>query len=238
MSVVMNSNNNFIASANVNLLNEENVDRFFSLYKKLFENLPPEIVKGKEWMFEDFKSAKECPYDWRLIDVQLPLDNIEQILQKTGILQLRPIDKNCRTLIPGCGNHPIVNSGGDPISHDDPYRKIHAHRNAITVNPFLAANPTLVGFFGAQKFPMLEDGQIDLLVIEGTAINNTELGQEELKRIVNPQGQAVANFSDKSGREFSWADNDADCWEAGYVLPPVIIEDLNIFESFNYPDDL
>jgi hypothetical protein len=238
MSVVMNSNNSLTASANANLLSEENVDQFFSLYKKFFENLSPEIVRGKEWMFEDFKSAKECPYDWRQIDVHLPLDKIEQILQKTGILQLRPIDKNCRTLIPGCGSYPIADSASYPISHDDPYRKIHAHRNAITVNPHLAANPTLVGFFGAQKFPMIEDEQIDLLVIEGTAIDNTELGREELKRIVNPQGQVVVNQGNKAGREFSWADNDTNVWEPDYVPPKVVIEDLNIFESFNYPDNL
>lgn len=228
---------------NVTVLNDKNGDQFFSIYRYFFRNFCfdfPQFGNGCVYMREDFASVKECKVQWPLLDVQLPIDQIRQILYKTGIMQLRPIDENCRILVVGCGNGPIANAAGYALTNkdDDAYQEQHAHHNAITINPHLATNPTLVGVFGAQKFPMLDDGQFDLIVIEGTSISDTEIGRLELERLRNPEGgQVVVNLGDKSGKKFSWEDNAANCWDEEYQAPEVVIEDLNIYESFNYQED-
>lgn len=222
-----------------NLINESNADKIFSLYANFFEKFSKEnskIIDHLAWMKNDFSSKDCCDFAWRKLDIHIPINEMEKTLDKTGILQLRPISKDCKVLVVGCGNLPIANAGGDPISYEDEnYQKRHAHINAITINPHLAANSTLVAIFGAQKFPMIESGQFDLIVIEGTTICDTPVGREELERLRSPHGQIVSNNGENVGYEFTWEDNGANCRSDDYVPTKVVIKDMNACgEAFNY----
>lgn len=221
-------------------LNEVKAEKLFSLYAKFFERFTKEnseIAQGVQWMKEGFNSVKECQFQWRDLDVTLSEEEIGKTLEKTGVLQLRPIDKDSRILIVGCGNKPLADSGGFPITEpeDIQYQNEHTHHNAVTIDPHLAANPTLVAFFGAQKLPMIENGHFDLIVIEGVSICDTPIGREELQRVLSPHGRVVVSQDSIKGYEFSWENNKADMRHSQYITPPLIINDLRIYEAFKTP---
>jgi hypothetical protein len=222
-------------------LNEKSADQFFKLYQRFFDKAITKLRDAGDfkWMAEEFSSVRECPFSWKDLDISMPIEKIEEVLERTQILQLRPIHNRAKTLVVGCGNVPLADMGGYPLKEDDyseKYKKEHQHLNAITINPHLASNPTLVGFFGGQCFPMLKDAQFDLIAIEGTQIFDTADGRDELKRLLSPQGKVIHNIGGKQGYEFSWEDNAKDLRAPDYELPKVLIEDLNVFESFNYEE--
>lgn len=219
---------------------KEKASHLFSLYTNFFDSVSsnyPSISLDLEFMKREFSDINECAYEWQKLDVYFPIGHIENVLKTTGILPLRPVPKDSKILIIGCGNKPITNAGGDPISEDDGrYVHTHTHEGAITIDPFLATNPTLVGFFGAQEFPMLESKQFDLIVIEGTSIFDTIIGRKELARLLSPKGQVVSNFGGSKGLEFTWEDNAKSFWDDRYVEPTPLINDLNAYSpAFNYP---
>lgn len=196
-----------------------------------------------ESMKQEFQSIDTCPYRWTELDVQLPIDQIEEILERTGVLQLRPIPENCRIAVVGCGNKPLADSGGYPLFSDvvqdeesEKYQREHKHPGAVTINPDLAFNPTLVAFFGEQKIPMLKSGELDLIVIEGTHIIDSPIGREELQRLPSLNGRVVWSIDHKRGLEFSWENNSKNTRAPDYQEPPVVIEDLNIYPSFNFEE--
>jgi hypothetical protein len=241
MALITNNHLSIQKSAPQNTLqplDEKKAEKLFQLYQRFLEI---QKVSDADWMGEQFKSVKTCMYAWEDLDVQLSIEEMESILDKTGVLQLRPIPVNCRTAVVGCGNEPLGDAGGVALApkhqHDlasETYRRIHKHAGAITINPHLAFNPTLVAFFGRQHLPMLKSGELDLIVIEGTTIDDTDVGRQELQRLPSLNGRVVSNHGSKHGLEFSWEDNAANVWESDYQAPPVVIEDLNIYPAFNY----
>jgi len=117
---------------------------------------------------------------------------------KILFVQLRKIDKT--KLLVGCGNnptsicfhHPInqtmfdkecCNYGGyhwgKSIIHQCKYQLeqgiTHKHKEYITIDPNIAVNPTIVGFFGWYEIPdgLIPSGSLEDIVSEG--INLTDL---------------------------------------------------------------
>ncbi len=179
-------------------LDEKQADKVFALYRKFLDGAPR---MDFPWMLDEFQSVKTCPYSWGDLDIGISCEKMEKVLGQTGVLPLREPDKDCRVLVVGCGNGPIVNEGGYPLAskhldeeESEEYRGLHEHRDAITINPHLAANPTIVGYFGLQSFPMLADDQFDLIVIEGISIEFTIKGEEELNRILSMKGEIVDTY--------------------------------------------
>lgn len=215
-------------------LTEQEAEQLFAIYRKYC----PRPNKERDFIrFEFFESVQKSPLEWQRLNVELPLDEIEEIAKKTGILQLRRIDPNCKTLVIGCGSLPLVECSGNPTDTSDPYVMKHEHKKAITINPDLASNPTLVAYFGDQEFPMLYDQQFHLIVIEGTKISDTPKGREELGRITFKDGHVLLETGDAAGREFSWEDNAAEHWHASYVAPFIVpgFESLpQVSESFKF----
>ncbi len=251
MSLELNVNTSLVRQElqtnqnNVQSLDKDTAAKVFALYQTFIDkNNNPE----SEQMRKEFTSPDSCPFPWEDLQVEISTEEMQEILDRTGILQLRSTPQDCSTLVVGCGNEPTADAGGYPLApksngghwylnspeESERYRKVHAHRNAITVNPHLAHNPTLVSYFGTQHYPMLKTGQFDLIVIEGTAIDDTPIGRDELNRLLSPAGRVVVNQGDEKGLEFSWEDNSKSVWEPDYVTPPVVIEDLNIYDSFSY----
>lgn len=243
-SLINSNNGGQVRAAERNRgIGKETAKKVFSFYQRFLEESQMKIAPGLFWMKNDFLSVKNCLFPWRDLDVQLSSEEMGIVLSETGILPLRPVPQNSKILIVGCGNEPIADAGGYPLALKSDknetsaqYQREHKHFNAITINPHLGHNPTLVGFFGAQKFPMLKTGQFDLIVIEGTNVEDTEIGRDEVQRLLNSSGQIVSNFGLKEGRLFSWEDNAKNSWDPNYTMPPVVIENLNVYESFNYPD--
>lgn len=176
-------------------LDEKQADKVFALYRKFLDEAP---CRDFPRMVEDFRTVKSCPYSWGDLDIGISCERMEKVLGETGVFPLREPDKDCRVLVVGCGNGPVANEGGYPLApkhlnedEAEEYRELHEHRDAITINPHLAANPTIVGYFGLQRFPMLADGQFDRIVIEGISIDFTLEGQEELNRLLSSKGKVV-----------------------------------------------
>lgn len=220
-------------------LDKESADSLFNLYRRSVEKMTQsEQMKSYTWMSDDFASVESCDYAWEHLDISLPLDEMENVLNETGVLQLRSLDEDSKVLILGCGNCPIANSGGYPLQESEwtKYRNRHKHFKAVTINPHLGFNPCLIGSFGAQQFPMLKTGQFELIVIEGTTLVDTPLGRNELARLLSPKGNIVQNFGGHHGYAFSWEDNAKNAYESGYELPSILIKNLNVFESFNYEE--
>jgi hypothetical protein len=85
------------------------------------------------------KLAQIKPQDFPL-EIALPLDSIRDIYQKTGLIQLRPVNTADKLLL-GCGNGPCcTTTTGD-----------HSHTGFITINPVLSMNPCVVAAFGIDQ---------------------------------------------------------------------------------------
>ena len=219
------------AAINTNQLSENQANELFGVYR---DYMNASSSHEANIYAEDFPSVEKCIFAWQKLNVSLPLDEIKKTLKKDGVLQLRSIDSKCRTLIVGCGNRPLANAAGYPIGlHDDEpdYVNRHIHEGAITINPHLASNPTLVGFFGLQAFPVIADSQFDLIVIEGTRIEDTMIGRSELKRIASKTAQILSTLGNLNGREFSWEDNSKNGWDKDYI-PPSFVMDLATHPCF------
>lgn len=224
-------------------LNQKDAKRLFDLYNRFFSIALDKIgpIKKEEyaWMVKEFSDVKSCAYAWQDLRLSLRLDQMEKIWEETGVIQLRVIPKDAKTLIVGCGNCPIVDDGGYPLeaksknhSRSQNYRMTHAHLNAITINPHLAANPILVGFFGYQNFPMLKDGQFDLIAIEGAAFPETDLTQKELKRLLSPIGHVIEVVGDGKGYRFDLEHCIQNGWSLMPQDPEPLIENLDLVEAF------
>src|SRR6185312_8240749 len=76
----------------------------------------------------------------RLIITRSEKDIVEEF-KRTGVIRLREI--NSTKLIVACGNVTT--------------NERHRHVDAITINPHWTFNPTILGYFGLQKLPCIED---------------------------------------------------------------------------------
>ncbi len=208
-------------------LSLDQADELFTIYRDYIQANDSMKTFGKI-LADDFTSVQKCEFAWQKLEIGMPLEQIKGILQKDNVLQLRPIDAKCRILIVGCGNGPIANAAGHPVGKyegDDNYANEHAHEGAITINPHLASNPTLVGFFGSQAFPMIADEQFDLIVIEGTHVNDTPIGRSELIRIASKTAQIViAVVEDPSAIAFTWEENSRNPQSENYVMPVTVLD--------------
>ena len=127
---------------------------------------------------------------------------------KTIFVQLRKIDKE--KLLLGCGNNPTSISYHYPIDkdfekecfsyfEDVEYAKIilkqlkddlneghiHTHNEYITIDPNLAMNPTIVGFFGWYKIPeeLIPSNSLKEINSEGIILEGLKNYEEDFLRL-------------------------------------------------------
>jgi hypothetical protein len=200
----------------------------------------PEIAQIADNMAIPFRDIENCDVNWKALDIRIDLSKIFIDCETTGVLQLREVDPECKTLIIGCGNSPLEDSGGYALDsffntseQSQEYRKKHIHPHAITINPSLAANPTIVGYFGLQTFPMLRDHKFDLIVFEGVVIRQTTPeGRNELQRLMSPGAKIVVDGLHDQGYEVSWEDMATFDSKTFYKTAKVVISNLREHESF------
>jgi hypothetical protein len=218
----------------------EHYREFLSRNVELYEKEDPEMNQIAGYMGTPFRNIEDCEINWKALDIRIDLSKIFIDCENTGVLQLREVDTECKTLIIGCGNSPLEDSGGYALDsffntseRSQEYRKNHIHPHAITINPSLSANPTLVGYFGLQKFPMLRDHQFDLIVFEGVVIRKTtDEGRNELQRLISPKAKIVIVGDRNQGYEVSWEDMATFDSKTFYKTAKVVISNLREHESF------
>ncbi len=207
---------------NAGSLSNTDASNLFKMYRQYHDINRDLSSCYSDFLVEDFQSVDDCPFDWKHLNVKVPIKKIEEIAKKTGVIQLRPVNPADRILIVACGNKPLANSGGYPFcdkEEAEEYHFRHTHKGAVTIDPFLAMNPTIVAFFGMHHFPMIEDGQFDLIVIEGTKISDTAEGRKELNRLLSKNGKVCSIYDGTDLRKFSWKKNNEISSEKDFILP-------------------
>lgn len=176
-----------------NTLNRDDAEDFLKLYRDFVianDSDGPEscFLKNDLWITDDTHVFKlDIPYynefDYRNLEVTLPMQQIRQIYETERVIQLRPIDPSATTLIIGCGNGRLSCAGGSSYGFNaektpwskEPWKVYarkhsveHLHPGVITIDPQLAANPTLVAYFGDQPVSKIFKGQkFDTIIFEG-----------------------------------------------------------------------
>ena len=114
------------------------------------------------------------PPSLRDLTVDLPIEEIEDIFIKYGVIQLRAIDPTVTRLLLGCGNSPI----------DPHYYPGHHHQGSITINPQLSMNPSIVAGFGFHDLSgILPENHFTQLAEESTNPITYDGLQEQLERV-------------------------------------------------------
>jgi len=139
-------------------------------FKTCLENFYPKQMFFKQ----ENKIVEIIQYDVDklTIDSSITADEIKYAFDNYRVIPLRKINPLLNTLIIGCGNNPISDSGGNPLNlknfeHAE-YRSEHYHSSAITIDPCMSKNPTIVGMFGWQPIAGLFGGkQFKKIVLEG-----------------------------------------------------------------------
>lgn len=125
----------------------------------------------------DTYSSREKFVDTDLldVDVELPADKTESVMKEHGCLQLRTINPDADTLIIGCGNGRNLDAGSYTFSHisEDSYNSEYSLKHnhpvsAVTIDPSINANPTIVAFFGDQCVsPLFQGKKFTKIIFEG-----------------------------------------------------------------------
>ncbi len=198
-----------------NILNKNNIQEFLQLYRNFVIKNDEDreescLFKTQTWILnEDHAFSLEkmynCEFDYRNLEVTLPLEKIQEIYHVHGVVQLRPIDPSAKILIIGCGNGRLSCGGGSSLAFDNPmilfgketlgiynrdYSIKHQHPGAITIDPSLSANPTILGYFGNQPLSPLFKGQkFDTIIFEGYFDSRQQrFRKSDLANLLSEQG--------------------------------------------------
>lgn len=150
-------------------------------------------------------------YDVRNLEIDLTFDEIQDIYQKHGVIQLKKIDPNASTLILGCGNRRMENDGGYSIPFQNLYPQDdednyayayplkHIHPDAVTIDIEAANNPTIVADLNEQSVFRLFKGQkFTTIIYEGyfNPERDLPLRGELLAELLEDGGELKATFTD------------------------------------------
>ncbi len=215
-----------------NTLDRNNVEKFLDLYREFVIKNDNEGENScffkNEWILDenhvfDLTNFHNKQFDYRNLEVSLQLHEIQEIYQTRGVIQLRPIDKSATTLIIGCGNGRLSNCGG--LAHafksnyylkdgyDGKYSLNHLHPEAVTIDPSLAANPTIVAFFGNQQVSQIFEGQkFDKIIFEGYFTSSEQKFRKfDLFHLLNKNGQIFSCTNSTRGPQ------PIDCWDKAHI---------------------
>lgn len=162
------------------------------------ETAPHKVVKSLERMKKHFENLRKIiPY----LDIDLPIKKIKRKYFKNGFIQLRKIDPSLRILVIGCGNHPIsMESWKEIFIHPDYYND-HAHEDAITIDPNLKQNPTIVGSFGVSTLDVFPDHHFEKIIIEDIDIPHIlrlPHTKAEIARLLSADGELYYDLKEIS----------------------------------------
>lgn len=190
---------------------EIKIERIWGLYKKYCEILGKKELEIKRRYYEDpslqlhpyydgawgscmdevnalgeqIGEGEQYPEALNNLDVNLSWNEIEDVFNKYGVIQLRKIDGDSHKLLLGCGNYPI----------DEGFRDWgHFHKGMTTINPEITKNPTIIAAFGIDDLTnLLPEKQYNTLVFE--FFGNLKKTDELVKALEAPYfSQPLDNF--------------------------------------------
>lgn len=137
------------------------------------------------------------------IDSSFTPEAIQHAYDHYKIIPLRRFNPDTNILIIGCGNYPLSDSGGNALNlkkHDAiEYRSEHAHMNAITLDPCMSKNPTIVGMLGWQPLaPYFKGKRFEKIVLEGVNLfgdSNLRYLMSDLEALLDPHGLIIGAYS-------------------------------------------
>jgi len=139
-------------------------------FSALAENFLPmaTVYKRKSKLLETI----QYDIEYLIVDLSLTMNDIQNAFDKYKIILLRKINPSFDTLIIGCGSYPLSDSSGNKLNLKDfeasEFRSEHSHLQAITIDPCMSKNPTIVGMFGWHQMAELFEGkQFSKIVLEG-----------------------------------------------------------------------
>lgn len=136
------------------------------------------------------------------IDSSLTPEAIQHAYDNYKIIPLRGFNPYTNILIIGCGNYPLSDSGGNALNLKNygaiEYRSEHAHMNAITLDPCMSKNPTIVGMLGWQPLaPYFKGKRFEKIVLEGVNLfgdSNLRYLVSDLEALLAPQGLIIGAY--------------------------------------------
>lgn len=145
----------------------------------------------KNWPLKSNKRK----FDIHELDITEHIGNIKQNYARYGIIVLRKYngEKYCTI---GCGHKPLLDCGGysfQTCKEQEEYQTKHCHDGHYTINPEMAYNPSIVGFFSDQEFKTIPNESFIEIYIEGVYLDPTEKFFSELLRMLKPNGQVFDN---------------------------------------------
>lgn len=206
-------------------LDKEGITRLSAVYREFIDQHLKDDEQEKQLhheihnLFEDFHPD---------VDVGFPLGNIETYAPLDGYLQLRPIEQQATKLIIGCGNGRLSDAGGRPnymahfnpldwgtkvrgycpslpsdarnTDYDSKYSLKHNHhpKECVTIDATLAANPTIVAFFGDVSLEGVfnREKKFDEIIFEGyfpSVIN--DIMKSDVRGLLNKGGKVFMDNS-------------------------------------------
>lgn len=173
----------------------ELVRLFRNLYKEALyytEEHPQLFFSLEFWL----KSKKSELYEIiKCLDIRNTKRNMLHFFDKYRIVPLREYQGE-KTLVIGCGNSPLVDSGGyffETVQEKVIYQKQHAHKGCYTICSDPCYNPSVVGFFSSNYFKNIPDGAFYKIVIEGVKLEFNECLVSELSRMLADKGGILVN---------------------------------------------
>lgn len=128
-------------------LSEQDRLDLLSLYKRFIDDYkkhPSFNINMESILSQAYIKALTNPKLLDKLSIALPLEEIKNLYDKTGVIVLRPPHDEKKLLL-FCGNNPIeeVNTFGG--------KEQHLHPDKYTIDPDILMNPSIIAFFGIQN---------------------------------------------------------------------------------------
>jgi hypothetical protein len=146
-------------------LSDSDLKRLADLVKQFVTQVTPHVTEmrmSNHNLYNIFDQSGEPNLVFlQLLDIELPIEKIEEIFHKYSVIQLRPLQSE--RLVVGCGNLPL--QVGCRAFHSSVglmgfrrhqefftgYQRRHAHEGNDTIDIDIRMNPTVVGLFGKDR---------------------------------------------------------------------------------------
>ncbi len=195
LSKVLKTYRNTFEDITIRSLDDMQFKELLILYHHLIKKTMNPNSNYRKRFLENWPLESKPTFDFRDVDIELDLETISQIYQKSGVLQLRELNPDARVLIIGCGNGRFSNDGNSLLEYglkaQAKYSLAHNHpRNVVTVDADLTANPTIVAVVGFQPISRLfKYHRFDRILLEDFSLEAmNEFLLEDLKKLLSRNG--------------------------------------------------
>lgn len=150
------------------LLNDENIELFI---KKVYTPMLGEDALGYDGQLCVSEILRTKPATFFI--TEFSIEKMEECFKKYGVVQLRELNKEAKTLVIGCG-HDYIDLDIFPdieyLENRITDNKEHSHAGQVTVDIDLMRNPDILANFGkAFLSPLFQGHKFEKVIFEGFA---------------------------------------------------------------------